>query len=150
MGQVALGRSPNRQAYMGPGYCLPLCGAGAADKLNPIGREIHLECNGRGSMATWTPSSSPAVPSEQDLAPPQRPPRFWLPVAILTLFWIAFFVVGALEKPYFYGFLYGMGAAGLLALVFSIWWWTNRRIKLSDRALGCILVVGLGVLIAPF
>ena len=100
-------------------------------------------------MATWTPSSSPAVPSEQDLAPPQRPPRFWLPVAILTLFWIAFFVVGALEKPYFYGFLYGMGAAGLLVLVFSIWWWTNRRIKLSDRALGCILVVGLGVLIAP-
>jgi outer membrane protein assembly factor BamB len=101
-------------------------------------------------MATETPSSSPAVPSEPDLAQPHRPPRFWPAVVILTLFWIAFFVVGALDKPYFYGFLYSMGAAGLLVLVFSIWWWTNRRIKFSDRVFGFILVVGLGVLVAPF
>jgi outer membrane protein assembly factor BamB len=66
------------------------------------------------------------------------------------LFWAAFVVIGAFEKPYFIGFLYSMAAPALLLLLFSIWWWSNRRIALADRVYGCLLVVGTGVAVAPF
>jgi outer membrane protein assembly factor BamB len=66
------------------------------------------------------------------------------------LFWVALLVTGAFEKPYFIGFLYSMAAPAVLLLLFSIWWWCNRRIRLRDRVYGCLLVIGTGVAVAPF
>ena len=77
-------------------------------------------------------------------------PRLWPAVVLIALFWVAFVLVGALEKPYFIGFLYGMAAPAVLLLLFSVWWWCNRRMPLGDRAYGCLLVVALGVAVAPF
>jgi outer membrane protein assembly factor BamB len=64
------------------------------------------------------------------------------------LFWLLHFVVGRLEKPYFVGFLFAMGAAALLVLGYFIWWWASRRIPFSDRLYGFILIVG-GTVMAP-
>jgi hypothetical protein len=66
------------------------------------------------------------------------------------MFWAANLVVGAFEKPYFYAWIYSMAAPALLLLCFSIWWWTNRRIRLADRIYGCVLVVAGGAVVAPF
>ena len=73
-------------------------------------------------------------------------PRLWPAVVLISLFWIAFVVVGRLEKPYFVGFMYSMAAPAVLLLLFSIWWWFNRRIPWADRVYGCLVVVALGVL----
>jgi outer membrane protein assembly factor BamB len=86
--------------------------------------------------------------------PPASPitgasPRLWPACALLSIFWAAYFIVAALEKPYFIGFLYSMAAPAVLLLLFSIWWWANRRIRLADRALGCVLVVATGAAVAP-
>jgi outer membrane protein assembly factor BamB len=77
-------------------------------------------------------------------------PRLWPAVALLSLFWIAFVVVGALDKPYFIGFLYGMAAPAMLLLLFSIWWWCNARIPLADRAYDFLLVFVTGMAVVPF
>ena len=78
-----------------------------------------------------------------------RHPRWWPAIVLLSLFWAAFVVVGSLEKPYFIGFLYSMAAPAVLLLLFSIWWWCNRRITLGDRVYGCLLVMVLGIVVAP-
>jgi outer membrane protein assembly factor BamB len=65
------------------------------------------------------------------------------------LFWVGFFVMGALEKPYFYQFIYNMAAPALLLILFSIWWWCNRRIPLADRLYGCLAVIVSGGMVAP-
>jgi outer membrane protein assembly factor BamB len=78
------------------------------------------------------------------------PLRLWLPLVMLTLFWGLSFAVGLLDKPYFLGFLYSLAAAGLLVLIVSGWWWANRRLRLRDRLLGFVLVLGGGLLVAPF
>jgi hypothetical protein len=57
--------------------------------------------------------------------------------------------VARLDKPYFYGFLYGMASAALLTFVYFGWWWTRRRIRLSDRLLGFLLVIVGGLIVAP-
>jgi outer membrane protein assembly factor BamB len=78
------------------------------------------------------------------------PARLWPALTLVTTFWIAFFVVGNLEKPYFVGFIYGMASAALLVLLFFGWWWTRRRVWLTERLCCTAIVIGLGVLIAPF
>jgi outer membrane protein assembly factor BamB len=77
-------------------------------------------------------------------------PRLWPAVVLLVLFWSAFVIVGAIDKPYFVGFIYSMAAPALLLLLYSIWWWTNRRIPFADRVYGCLLVIGIGAAVAPF
>jgi outer membrane protein assembly factor BamB len=67
----------------------------------------------------------------------------------LTLFWVLHFIVGWLDKPYFYGFLYAMASAGLLILAYFAWWWTNRQIRLSDRMFGFALILGMGAAAEP-
>jgi hypothetical protein len=74
----------------------------------------------------------------------------WPPLTFVAVYWLAAVVVARLDKPYFYGFLYGMASAGLLTLVFFAWWWTRRRIRLGDRLLGFLLVLAGGVIAAPF
>jgi outer membrane protein assembly factor BamB len=98
-------------------------------------------------MTTETAQAQPSIPPPATLA--AGSPRLWPAIVLVSLFWTGFIVVGAIEKPYFYAFLYSMAAPALLLLLFSIWWWTNRGIPLADRAIGCLLVIVLGILAAP-
>ena len=88
-------------------------------------------------------------PTDPALSPCVTPARLWFPIASVACFWVLNFVVSSVEKPYFVGFLYGMAAAAVLVLAYSIWWWTNWRIPFRERLFGCVLVVGAGLLIAP-
>ena len=94
---------------------------------------------GTNTQQTTEPTRSPA----------SLPARLWIAIALVTCFWVLNFVVSSLEKPYFVGFIYSMAAAAVLVLAYSIWWWTNRRIPLRERLFGCVLVVGIGLLVAP-
>jgi outer membrane protein assembly factor BamB len=76
-------------------------------------------------------------------------PRSWPPLLFVALYWLAFVIVGQLDKPYFYGFIYGMASAALLTLVFFGWWWTRRTIRLRNRLFGFLLVVAGGMIVAP-
>jgi outer membrane protein assembly factor BamB len=80
---------------------------------------------------------------------PAAAPRLWPPVVFVASFWLLHLIVGRLEKPYFYGFLFGMASAALLAVLFFGWWWTRRGIRFSERLYGFLLVVGAGVAVAP-
>ncbi|HEV3145054.1 MAG TPA: PQQ-binding-like beta-propeller repeat protein [Gemmataceae bacterium] len=72
------------------------------------------------------------------------PRRLWMAVLLVALFWAAFFIVGRIDKPYFYAFVYSMGSAALLLISYSIWWWTNLRLQLSQRLFGFGLVIATG------
>jgi outer membrane protein assembly factor BamB len=80
---------------------------------------------------------------------PALPRRLWIAAVLVILFWAMFFIVAQIEKPYFYGFLYNMASAALLVLLFSVWWWANRGLRLSRRFLGLALVVGTGLVVFP-
>jgi outer membrane protein assembly factor BamB len=95
--------------------------------------------------AVHAPAPTPAA-----VAVGERRPRLWPGVVLIGLFWVEFVVVGGLDKYYFEGFLYAMAAPAVLLLLFSIWWWFNRRIPLRERVFGCLLVIGTGVVAAPF
>jgi outer membrane protein assembly factor BamB len=99
-------------------------------------------------MQTETAPSSSTIP-EQVPSGPGALPRLWPPLAFVALYWTATVVVAQLDKPYFYGFLYGMASATLLVLVFFGWWWTRRSIRLRDRLLGFLLVVVGGIIVTP-
>jgi outer membrane protein assembly factor BamB len=92
----------------------------------------------------------PSAPAEQ--APPKtaQPARPWPALVFLTVFWALCFAVGGLEKPYFYGFIFGMAAPALLLLAFGAWWWTRRRVRFSARLYGFALVLVSGVMAAFF
>jgi outer membrane protein assembly factor BamB len=93
-----------------------------------------------------TPAEATAPPMSAVI---QGPPRLWPAILMVLLFWAGSFVMGAIEKPYFVQFLYNMAAPAVLLIVFSIWWWRNRRIPWADRVYGCLLVVGTGAAVAP-
>ncbi len=76
--------------------------------------------------------------------------RLWPAVALITLFWVLHVIVGQLDKPYFDGFLYSMGSSAVLALLYFIWWWTNRQIRAADRLYGFVLILGAGAIVEPF
>src|SRR5262245_56994984 len=92
----------------------------------------------------------PTETTERTAAAPSAPPRLWLPLTAVAVYWAAAMVVGRLEKPYFYGFLYGMGSAALLTLVYFGWWWSRRTVRLRDRLIGFLIVVTGGVVTATF
>jgi outer membrane protein assembly factor BamB len=85
------------------------------------------------------PSAGPAAP------PPARPPRPWLPITVVLLYWAAVFVIAQQELTTFARFLSRLGAVAFLALVFTVWWWVNRRIRFRDRLAGFLLVVAGGI-----
>lgn len=98
-------------------------------------------------MRTETAPAPVAAPGPA--AAPAAPPRLWPPVAFVAVYWAASFVVGRLDKPYFYGFVYGMASVALLALFYFGWWWTRRGVPLGSRLLGFLLVVGGGGVAYP-
>jgi outer membrane protein assembly factor BamB len=67
--------------------------------------------------------------------------RLRFPSICLLVFWVAFFVVGAFNKPYFFGFLYGMASALVVTLLFFGWWWLNRGLRLWEKCAGFALVI---------
>jgi outer membrane protein assembly factor BamB len=90
------------------------------------------------------------APVEQLRIDVAKPPRPWPALVFVALFWTAFFAVAALDKPYFYGFLFGMAAPAVLALLFFGWWFTRGRIPMRERLYALAVVLGMGVLVAPF
>jgi outer membrane protein assembly factor BamB len=80
---------------------------------------------------------------------PVARPRLWPALVLVAVYWAAHFIVASIDKPYFYGFILTMALPALLLILFSIWWWTNRRIALSNRIYGCLIVMLTGVAIAP-
>src|SRR4029453_19302838 len=91
-----------------------------------------------------TPSQ--AISQESSAANSPKPLRLKFPIGVVLIFWALHFVVGNLEKPYFYGFLFQMASAGLFTLLFLSWWWFNRGVRFSEKFLGFILIVAGGVI----
>jgi hypothetical protein len=86
----------------------------------------------------------------QQFAPESvRMPRVRLPASFCGLFWLLFFVVRTIDKPYFVGFLYGMASAAVLALVYFVWWFTNRRVRWLDRICGFVSVFAVIAIAVP-
>jgi outer membrane protein assembly factor BamB len=100
-------------------------------------------------MQATAGSRAPTDPSATRPDRSLRQPRLWPALALVAVYWVASFVVGALDKPYFYGFIYSMAAPALLLVLFSIWWWTERGIARASRVYGCLAVVLTGLAIAP-
>ena len=78
---------------------------------------------------------------ENSPASPAHFPRLGFPLGLILVYWALYLVVGNLEKPYFYGFIYGMASALVFALCFLGWWWFNRGIRRSEKVLGFALIV---------
>src|SRR6516165_9642375 len=95
-----------------------------------------------------TSTQTPVI-RDPTVAPTAASPRIWPALVLVALYWGVTLVVRSLELLYFVGFLTGMATAAVLTLGFFVWWWTNRRIRLSDRALGFCLVLGAGALVEP-
>jgi outer membrane protein assembly factor BamB len=70
-------------------------------------------------------------------------------VAFTALFWTGAVLIRQFELSYFVLFIYSMASAGLLVLLFLVWWWTRRGISLADRALGFLAVLATGVAAFP-
>ncbi len=79
---------------------------------------------------------------EGETAVANRVPRLRFPVLCVLIFWVASFVVGAFDKPYFFGFLYEIASSSLVTLCFLVWWWFNRRLRYSEKFLGFALMAG--------
>ena len=73
---------------------------------------------------------------------PSGRPRLRFPFLCLLIFWIVSFVVAHLNKPYFFGFLYGMASVAIVTLLFLGWWWFNRRLNGWEKCAGFALVIG--------
>ena len=86
----------------------------------------------------------------QQFAPESvRMPRVRLPASFCGLFWLLFFVVRGIDKPYFVGFLYGMASAAVLTLAYFVWWFTNRRVRWLDRIFGFVSVFAVIAVAVP-
>jgi outer membrane protein assembly factor BamB len=66
-------------------------------------------------------------------AEPAKQPRVWPAVVLVGLFWSYDFVLRWLEAEMFTRFLSLLAAVALLALLFTVWWLTNRPIARADR-----------------
>jgi outer membrane protein assembly factor BamB len=91
--------------------------------------------------AASTPATSHA-PVEPVAAGPASTVRVWPALSLLVLYWGSRLVVDQLDKFYFHGFLFSLASAGLLALLYFVWWWTNWRIRFVDRLYGFLVIVG--------
>jgi hypothetical protein len=93
---------------------------------------------------------SEAPESRVDPVGSRRSVRLWPMAALLVVYWLVSFVVGAIDKPYFLSFLYNLGSSSLVVLLFFVLWWSNRTMPLADRALGFLLFVAAALLDDPW
>jgi len=77
-------------------------------------------------------------------------PRLGFLAGLVAVYGLLYFVVGSIEKPYFFGFIYGLASALVFAICFFTWWWRNRAITRSEKFLGFILIVGGGFAAGKF
>ncbi|MEP6668022.1 MAG: PQQ-binding-like beta-propeller repeat protein [Chthoniobacter sp.] len=93
-----------------------------------------------------------ALQPDQEIAPAAVPgfPRLGFPIGLVLVYWTLFLVVDHLEKPYFYGFIYGMASALVFALCFLGWWGFNRSIRRAEKAWGFALIVAGAWVAAKF
>ena len=52
---------------------------------------------------------------------------------LLGIYWAAYFIFTGLDKPYFYGFIYGIASSLIFLLCFLGWWWGNRTLRLWEK-----------------
>jgi outer membrane protein assembly factor BamB len=100
-------------------------------------------------MQPETTLISPEPPVPQVAPASANPQRLWLPLTAVGLFWVLFFVVGELDKPYFVGFLYRMASAAVLTLAYFTWWFANRGLRFRDRLYGLVALVAVIAVAVP-
>jgi hypothetical protein len=69
-------------------------------------------------------------------------PRLRLPFISLLIFWGVTFAAGAVDKPYFFGFLYSLLSTSIITLLLLGWWWFNRAIRFREKLIGFAIVLG--------
>ena len=77
-------------------------------------------------------------------------PRLRFPFLCLLTFWVLNPVVGAMNKPYFVGFMYSLAAAALITLAFLGWWWFNHGLRKWEKCAGFAFVVAEAWLVQKF
>src|SRR5262245_8860751 len=82
--------------------------------------------------------------------PERNPLKLRFPAICLLLFWVISLVVARLDKPYFLGFLYGLASTFLISVLFLGWWWFNRSLRLLEKAIGFLLLVGEALVVGKF
>jgi outer membrane protein assembly factor BamB len=88
------------------------------------------------------PRRDPQAETASPALEARRHPRLRFPAVVILIYWTLGCIVSQLEKPYFYGFVYGMASSTLLVLLLVGWWWFNRGMRFSDKLLGFILIIG--------
>src|SRR6478672_8998567 len=100
-------------------------------------------------MSVETPLVAPSVPTRTPWRSSDRRPRLWPAITAIAVYWAATLIYGRVEKPYFYGFIFGLLAPTVLVLFLLGWWWLGRRIRLADRVFGFLVVVAGGLVALP-
>ena len=87
---------------------------------------------------------------EPEKTPPRELARLRFPAVCLLIFWLLYFVMSALDKPYFVGFMYGLASTGLITLLFFLWWWFNRRLRMWEKCAGFAFMLGEAWIVGRF
>jgi hypothetical protein len=90
------------------------------------------------------------IPEPQRTQPPRKLLRLRFPAICLLVFWLLSFVVSALDKPYFVGFMYGLASTGLITLLFFLWWWFNRGLRMWEKCAGFAFLLGEAWVVGRF
>jgi outer membrane protein assembly factor BamB len=94
-----------------------------------------------------SPTAAP-VHSAVGVAEPTPPLRVWPALVLVGLYWASYLILGWADLAMFTRFIAGLAACALLTLLFTVWWWLNRRLSRSDRLLGFGVAVAGGILAA--
>src|SRR5579862_7497438 len=130
MGQANHRRRQQRQADLESGH--------AAKKRRSFFYHLHARQGGgnhnREQSMNEPETLDRPVPKPVPAGAPRLKLRF--PFICLLVYWVAFFVVGAFNKPYFFGFLYGMASVLVVTLLLFGWWWLNRGLRVWEKCAG--------------
>ena len=95
-------------------------------------------------------SPAPVAPPDSAPAAALPAPRLWPAVTLVSLWWAFSLISPTIELTTGVRFLSRIAVTALVALLFSVWWWTNRRIRLRDRTFLFLGVVLGGIVVAQF
>lgn len=87
---------------------------------------------------------------ENSPAAPVSMPRLGFLTGLVVGYWALYFLIGSIEKPYYYGFMYGLASSLIFAIAFFSWWWSRRTIQRSEKIVGFLLIVGAGFAAGKF
>jgi len=90
--------------------------------------------------------------STELMTPPADRPlgRAWKALIPAAIYWIVLATFKNQELPYFYRFLLSMGLPLLFFIAFSVWWWRNRAMAKSERALLWFVILASPFAAWPF